>query len=252
MGWVMTRLQDEKTTRRQDDKTMNNTISNVIRWLVIIATPFLLTVLTVRVLIAWNSPSYPAWEYGRIEPDRYGFTPAERLELAEATLDYLQRPEPAAEVIYLLEDLRIPGTDDSLYNPAEIGHMLDVKIVADAFRTAMWVLLVIVVGGLIFLFARPQTRYQGAKALFQGGVFTGTAVLVVMVFIGIGWSVFFTLFHDIFFDPGTWTFLYTDSLIRLFPEQFWFDFALLWTGSILLSGAVLLAVGYWLMKRLAS
>jgi integral membrane protein (TIGR01906 family) len=234
------------TMRQQDNKTIS-----LVRWLVVIAMPFLLTVLTVRVLIAWDSPSYPAWEYGRIEPDRFGFTPAERLELAEATLDYLQRPEPAAEVIYLLEELRLPGTDDPLYNPAEIKHMLDVKVVADAFKTALWVLLAVVAGGLIFLFARPQTRYQGAKALFQGGVFTGTAVVVVLVFIGLGWSVFFTLFHDIFFDPGTWTFLYTDSLIRLFPEQFWFDFALLWTGSILLLGAIFAGVGYWLMKKLA-
>lgn len=221
-----------------------------IRWLVVIATPFLLTTLTVRLLIAWNSPSYPAWEYGRIAPDRFGFTPAERLELAEATLDYLQRPEPASDVIYLLEELRLPGTDNSLYNPAEIGHMLDVKNVADMFKTVMWGLLVVVVGGLIFLFARPETRVQGAKALLQGGVFTGAAVILVMIFIGIGWGIFFTLFHNLFFAEGTWTFAYSDSLIRLFPEQFWFDFALLWTGSILLLGAIMGGVGWFLLKKL--
>jgi len=221
-----------------------------IRWLVVIATPFLLTTLTVRLLIAWNSPSYPAWEYGRIAPDRFGFTPAERLELAEATLDYLQRPEPASEVIYLLEDLRLQGTDNSLYNPAEIGHMLDVKNVADMFKTVMWGLLVVVAGGLIFLFARPETRGQGAKALLQGGVFTGAAVILVMIFIGIGWGIFFTLFHNLFFAEGTWTFAYSDSLIRLFPEQFWFDFALLWTGSILALGAIMGGVGWFLLKKL--
>ncbi|MFO7680954.1 MAG: TIGR01906 family membrane protein [Chloroflexota bacterium] len=221
-----------------------------IRWLVVIATPFLLTTLTVRLLIAWNSPSYPAWEYGRIAPDRFGFTPAERLELAEATLDYLQRPEPASDVIYLLEDLRLPGTDNSLYNPAEIGHMLDVKNVADMFKTVMWGLLVVVAGGLIFLFAHPETRGQGAKALLQGGVFTGAAVILVMIFIGIGWGIFFTLFHNLFFAEGTWTFAYSDSLIRLFPEQFWFDFALLWTGSILLLGAILGGVGWFLLKKI--
>ena len=230
----------------------NNTLSNMIRWVVVVATPFLFTVLTVRVLIAWNNPSYPAWEYGRIDPDRYGFTSEDRLDMAEATLDYLQRPEPAPEVIYLLEDLRVPGTNDPLYNPSEIGHMVDVKVVADAFKSVLWVLLLVVAGGLIFLFARPDTRPMGAKALFQGGVFTGTAVILVMAFIGIAWTTFFTLFHDIFFAPGTWTFSYTDSLIRLFPEQFWFDFALLWTGSILLLGAVFAGAGYWLMKRWAS
>lgn len=233
-------------------KVNSNVFIAVVRWLIIIATPFLLTTLTVRALIAWDSPGYPAWEYGRIEPDRYGFTPEERLELAQATLAYLQRPEPAAEVIYLLEDLRLPGTDRPLYNPEEIGHMVDVKVVADAFQRVMWGLLVIVVGGLIFLFARPGTRYEGARAMFQAGVFTVTAVLLVLLFMGVAWGAFFTLFHDLFFPPGTWTFNYTDSLIRLFPEQFWFDFALLWTGSILLLGAAFILIGYWLKKKLVT
>ena len=100
----------------------NDTLTTIIRWLVVIATPLLLTTLTVRVLIAWNSPSYPAWEYQRIAPDRFGFSQEERLELAEATLDYLQRSEPASDVIYLLEDLRLPGTDNPVYNVAEIGR----------------------------------------------------------------------------------------------------------------------------------
>lgn len=228
------------------------TFLSIIRWLVVFATPFLLTTLTVRVLIAWNSPSYPAWEYQRIAPDMFGFTLAERQELADATLDYLQHPQPASEVIYLLEDMRLPGTNSPVYNAAEIGHMLDVKNVADSFKTAMWVLLLVVVAGLVFLFARPETRMQGAKALLQGGVFTVTAVFLVMIFIGIGWGVFFTLFHNIFFDSGTWTFAYSDSLIRLFPEQFWFDFALLWTGSILALGAILGGIGWFLMKRLGN
>ena len=227
-----------------------DTLTTIIRWLVIIATPLFLTTMTVRVLIAWNSPSYPAWEYQRIAPDRFGFSPEERAELADATLDYLQRSEPASEVIYLLEELRLPGTDNPVYNAAEVGHMLDVKNVADSFKTAMWVFMVIVVGGLIYLFARQETRMQGAKALLQGGVFTVTAVILVMIFIGIGWGVFFTLFHNIFFDSGTWTFAYSDSLIRLFPEQFWFDFALIWTGSILALGAILGAIGWFLMKKL--
>ena len=107
----------------------NSTLTKIIRWLVVIATPFLLTTLTVRVLIAWDNPSYPAWEYQRIAPDRFGFTPDERLALAEATLDYLQRPEPAVDVIYLLEDLRLPGTDNPVYNPAEIGQNESAKII---------------------------------------------------------------------------------------------------------------------------
>jgi hypothetical protein len=70
--------------------------------------PFFLGLGMIRAVIAWD---YPAFEYERIAPDRYGFLPEERLEYAQATLDYLQRPEPAEEVIYLLEELRLPNSD---------------------------------------------------------------------------------------------------------------------------------------------
>jgi integral membrane protein (TIGR01906 family) len=205
----------------------------------------------VRLLIAWENPSYPEFEYGRIAPDTFGFSDEERLALAEATLDYMQRPEPAEEVIYLLEDLRLPGTDQPLYNPAEIGHMIDVKNVADVFQTVLWFLGLIVVAGLIYLFFRPVTRPLAATALFQGGLLTIFLVLGIMLFMLAAWSLAFTVFHNLFFAEGTWTFAYSDSLIRLFPEQFWFDFGILWTSLILIGGALSTLAGYLLRRAWA-
>jgi integral membrane protein (TIGR01906 family) len=216
---------------------------------VVIALPFLLTIAMMRLVIAWDSPSYPEFEFGRIAPDRYGFTLEERLELAEATLAYLRRPEPADETIFLLEDLRLPGTSDSLYNQEEIGHMIDVKNVADNFMRLMYVLGVLVVGGLVFLLARPQTRREGYRALFQGGRLTAVILLVMGLLVAVAWNFVFVQFHEILFPPGTWTFSFEDSLIRLFPEQFWFDFGLLWTGGIFVMGIIIWAVGYFLLRR---
>ncbi len=227
----------------------NKRLYTIIRWLIVIAIPFLLILGTVRLLIAWENPTYPEWEYRRIAPDAFGFTLEERLALADATLNYLQRPEPAGEVIYLLEDLRLPGTDEPLYNEREIGHMLDVKNVADAFKSVLWVLSIIVVGGLILLLARPETRSQGAKALKHGGLLSVILVLAIILFMGVAWSLAFTVFHNLFFASGTWTFSYSDSLIRLFPEQFWFDFGLLWFGLILLEGIILALIGFGLGRR---
>ena len=222
----------------------NDTLNTIIRWAVVLAIPFLLALGTVRLLIAWDNPSYPAFEYGRIDPDPFGFTLAERLRYAEATLAYLRRPEPAQEVIYLLQELRLPDSDQPLYNEREIGHMIDVKVVADAFRTVLWILLLVVLGGLILLLGWPETRAQGAKALRQGGLLTVIIVIAVMIFMGVAWGLAFTVFHNLFFASGTWTFLYSDSLIRLFPEQFWFDFGMLWTGLILLGGIILALIGF--------
>ena len=229
----------------------NKRLYSIIRWLVVLAIPFLLTLGTVRLLIAWDTPTYPQFEYGRIAPDAYGFTMEERLELADATLAYLQRPEAASEVIYLLEDLRLPGTDKSLYNTEEIGHMLDVKNVADAFKGVLWVLAIVVIGGLIILFARSETRALGARAVKHGGLLSVILVVLIMLFMGVAWGLAFTLFHNLFFSAGTWTFNYSDSLIRLFPEQFWFDFGMLWFGLILLEGIILALVGYALGRKWA-
>lgn len=224
------------------------TFDKIIRWLVILATPVLLTVGTVRFLIAWDNPSYPEFEYGRIASDPYGFSDEERLQLALDTMTYLRRPEPAPEVIYLLEDLRIPGTDTPLYNEAEIGHMIDVKVVADAFKPALWISAIIGVGGLLYLMIREQTRHFGAKTMQYGGMFTVGLVIVIMLFMFLAWNLAFTVFHNIFFDPGTWQFSYTDSLIRLFPEQFWFDFGTIWTVTILAGGGLIALLGYALSK----
>jgi len=227
----------------------NKLLLNILRWLVIIATPFLLTVVTMRTVIAWDSPSYPEFEYGRIAADRYGFTEQERLELADATLAYLRHPDPAEETIFMLEDLRLPGTDQPLYNEGEISHMLDVKIVADAFKRVGWILAVIVVGGLAFLLSQSATRALGYKTMMHSGLLTAGILLVVGVLIGAAWNFVFVQFHEILFPPGSWTFAYTDSLIRLFPEQFWFDFGVIWVGGILLAGIVLAVLGKFLLRR---
>jgi integral membrane protein (TIGR01906 family) len=223
--------------------------AKIVRWLVVLAMPFLLTLGTLRLVIVWDSPSYPTFEYGRIAPDRYGFTQEERLELAEATLDYLRSSEPADEAIRLLEQLRLPGADQPLYNEREIGHMLDVKELTDLFSRLIWVAAIVVIGGLLYLLLQRERRTEGYRAMMHGGLFTTGALLLVIVLIGLSWNFVFTQFHEILFPPDTWTFSFSDSLIRLFPEKFWFDFGLVWTGAVLLEGIVLSVLGYWLLKR---
>ena len=226
----------------------NKALSTIIRWLVILTMPFFLGMGAIRAIIAWD---YPAFEYKRILPDIYGFTPEQRLELARGTLDYLQRPEPADEVIYMLEDLRLPGTDSPLYNAGEISHMIDVKVVADAMKRVAYITGAIALGGLAILLIPARTRHFGWRTL----MFAGLATVIVLVAIGlailIAWPIFFVQFHELLFPPGSWTFAYSDSLIRLFPEQFWFDFGVLVSGVTLALGSIVALIG-WLMSRRAA
>jgi integral membrane protein (TIGR01906 family) len=224
----------------------NKTLLTIIRWLVILAMPFFLGLGTIRAIIAWD---YPAFEYPRIAPDPYGFTPEQRLELAHGTLDYLQRPEPASEVIYLLEDLPLPGTTRPLYNESEISHMIDVKNVADAMKRIAYVAGGIVAVGLAILLIPRATRPFGWRTLMLAGLGTVIVLAVIALAILIAWPIFFVQFHELLFPPGTWTFAYTDSLIRLFPEQFWFDIGVLISVATLALGLLAALIGYWMTRR---
>lgn len=224
----------------------NKALIHILRWLITIAMPFFLGLGSIRLIIAWD---YPSFEYPRIEPDTFGFTLDERLELAHATLDYLQRPEPSSEVIYLLEELLLPGSNEPLYNDKEIGHMIDVKDVADGMKRVVQILAVIVMGGLAFLLVQPATRPEGYKAIMQGGVATTAVLLMIALFILLAWNIFFVQFHRLLFPPGSWTFSYSDGLIRLFPEQFWFDVGVIVSVGTFLEGVLVAIVGYVLSRN---
>lgn len=233
------------TTTQQQNPT--HPLHNLIQWLIILTMPFLLGFGTIRAVIAWD---YPAWEYQRIQPDRYGWTPDQRLALAQATLTYMQRPEPAPQAIHLLEELRLPEDNTQpLYNEREIHHMLDVKHLTDNIRNLFWLTAAIITGGLTLLMAQQKTRHLGKTAIMRGGIATVLTLTAIALFILIGWNFFFTFFHELLFPPGTWTFNYTDSLIRLFPEQFWFDVGVILSIVPLILGLITATAGHLWRKQ---
>ncbi|MDX1662816.1 MAG: DUF1461 domain-containing protein [Candidatus Promineifilaceae bacterium] len=241
---------------------MNSSGTMMVKWLVVLAIPFFLGFSTIRLFIN-SAELFLQYEYGKesfpadltfaseIQRQRLGLTPftqAERLALAQVAVDYLQRPEPAEEVIFLLEEQELPGRNESLYNPDEISHMIDVKRLTDTIARLNWLAGAIVLVGLGVLLLREETRTIAYQAIFYGGVATTAVLLGLGLFIVLGWSIFFVQFHELLFPPGTWTFAYTDSLIRLFPEKFWFDFGVLVSVTALLSGMVTALVGYGLTR----
>jgi integral membrane protein (TIGR01906 family) len=64
----------------------------------------------------------------------------------------------------------------------------------------------------------------------------------------ISWWKFFSTFHSLFFEEGTWVFLRSDTLIRLFPERFWMDVAVLVVALLIAEAITCTALG-WGCKR---
>jgi integral membrane protein (TIGR01906 family) len=227
---------------------VNNYITGIVRWLVILAMPILLLLTFARGLI---SEGYLRYEYGKADfpPDIYGFTQAERLELASVAIRFLWQEQPAEQAVAMLEAQRLPGSNQPLYNPYELSHMIDVKHFTEKLWRVYWGSVVLVLGGLGWLLARRETRPEAFNALLGGGLLTSGLLIGLTSFVLLSWRTFFIQFHELFFEPGTWTFNWSDSLIRLFPDRFWFDAGAIITVSTLVAGIIVAAVGYLLRRR---
>ncbi len=164
-------------------------------------------------------------------------------------IHFLNSPQPPEQAVAMLEALRLPGSSASLFTANELSHMVDVKRFTDRLWRLYPLTALIAVGGLLLLLARRATRSDGYAALFGGGLVTTALLLGLGVFVLVSWRTFFIGFHELFFPQGNWTFDWTDSLIRLFPDRFWFDAGVLLVGGILAAGLGVLGIGYWLGKR---
>lgn len=216
--------------------------SLLLSWLVTLLVPIALIGLGLRVLltplflsIEYNMPYFP--------PDEFGFTTEDRLKWAPYALDYLTNDE---DISYLADLKFEDGTP--LYNERELSHMDDVRLVTQGALRVWYVsLAILLLLGLWAWFGGWWPAYR--LGLMRGGwLMVGLAVTVgLIVVIGIAispnvfWN-FFAGFHSLFFEGDSWMFLYSDTLIRLFPIRFWQD-AFLLAAVIALGGGIALGLG---------
>ena len=190
------------------------------------------------------TPAFIRYEYGKPGfPAAQLYGAAERLALAEATLHNLRS---AAGPDYLWE-LRSQGQE--VYNPREVKHLLDVKVV---MRAAFWVqgiCALLGVAAILFLWRRPEGRRAVLRAVYQGSL----ALLILLLAIGLlaytSFDVFFVLFHRLFFQGDSWLFAYSDTLIQLFPVQFWMDATVVLAGLAVAESVLAAVVAHVLIRR---
>jgi integral membrane protein (TIGR01906 family) len=210
------------------------TLSRIIAWLITIFVPFALTFVGLRLLL---TPAFPQVEYRTpgFPADDYGFTLQDRLHWSTISINYLVNN---ADISYL-GDLTFPD-GSPLYNQRELSHMHDVKQVVIPvlwIGYAVWLLMVVL--GLWARFGGWWQEYL--RGLRRGGWLTLGLVVVLGIFAATSFWQFFTIFHELFFTGGSWLFLYSDTLIRLFPLPFWED-AFLFAGVLDVIGGLVLAL----------
>jgi integral membrane protein (TIGR01906 family) len=206
-----------------------------ISWLVTILVPVALVLTAVRLMMTpvflrleYNTPNFP--------PDSYGFTKEDRLYWSRFALDYLLNE---AGISYL-GDLRFKdGT--LVYNERELRHMVDVKnVVRGALLVWYLSLAALLILGVWAWLGRWLDDYR--RGLRRGGWLTVILLGLIIFFVLLSFGVVFVAFHNVFFAEGTWMFLWSDTLIRMFPERFWRDI-FIYVGFLAMAGGIGMGLG---------
>jgi len=215
---------------------------SILSLIITLIIPIALIGLGLRVLL---SPLFLQVEYNMpyFPPDEFGFTKADRLKWAPYALNYLTN---SADISYL-GDLKFED-GKPLYNERELSHMNDVKRVTQGTLKVWYISLVAL--ALLGIWA----WIGGWGDTYRLGLMRGGWLMVILS-IGIGlialigiavspnlFFQFFAGFHSLFFEGDSWLFLFSDTLIRLFPIRFWQD-AFLWAAVIALGGGIALGLG---------
>jgi integral membrane protein (TIGR01906 family) len=211
------------------------TLQKILSRFVTLLLPVALTFIGVRLLltqtfpeIEYRTPGFPA--------DEYGFALQDRLQWSGISIDYLLNDAD----ISFLGDLTFPN-GVPLFNERELSHMQDVKNVVQPVLWVGYGVWFLVLGlGLWARFGGWWTEY--VRAVWHGGWLTVGITVAIGFFAVISFWQFFTVFHELFFTGDSWQFLYSDTLIRLFPMRFWQD-VFLFTGGLDMLGGLALGLG---------
>ena len=213
----------------------------VMQVLLAVCFPVILLVLAVRAVasplflwVEYNRPGFPG--------DGYGFSTDDRMTYGSYAVDYLSNWSGPR---YLGELVNRSG--DKLFGDGEVSHMADVKLVIlSAFGAGV---LLILLSLIAVIYLRRRSPGGVRRGLFAGSIVTLVIIISLGVLAVLGWEQFFAQFHSVFFASGTWTFSLQDTLIRLFPGQFWVDGGIVVAGLVLIASLVTLILTWPTRKR---
>lgn len=137
-------------------------------------------------------------------------------------------------------DAPLGDADEPFLDADERSHMEDVSALVRTLALILVAALLVALGAGAWL--RTEPARIGRVMLATAGL-VGTVAIVLALAFALAFDTAFTVFHELFFPPGTWQFATGSNLITLFPEPFWFDAALLAGASVLVVAALVSVIG---------
>lgn len=232
---------ERRNAEREQAANAKPVLPRVMQVLLAVFYPVVLLVLAVR---AVTSPLFLWAEYHRpgFPGDGYGFNADDRMTYGSYAVDYLSNWSGPR---YLGELVNRSG--EKLFQDGEVSHMADVKLVILSAFGAGALLGLFCIAAIIYL--RRRSTGGVRRGLFAGSIVTLAIIIGLGALAVLGWERFFTEFHRIFFANGSWTFALEDTLIRLFPGQFWIDAGIVIAALVLLTALVTLILTWPTRRR---
>jgi integral membrane protein (TIGR01906 family) len=210
-------------------------VQKIIYWLFACCLPVLLFTST----ICWEVNALKLYEYGFVKYEISQDTDIDSKQLtavARHLIDYFDLRVDTAQI-----EVNKNGAKFNLFNDRELIHLEDVR---GLIQRDYWVqrgsLLLMAICALALFFGFRSGWRVPVRGLFWGSVITLGLMIFLALWAFFGFERFFILFHLISFSNQYWMLNpATDYLIRLFPEGFFYDAALLGYGVIIFSALII-------------
>jgi integral membrane protein (TIGR01906 family) len=172
---------------------------------------------------------------------------ADRLRISQDELDRIN-----GEIVWDIfsgGDFDVTFDDgEPVLDAEERSHMNDVSRLVRILVILDLVAMAFAAWGGRLLRTEPD-RLGRMLVVGAGGV--GVATVAIGIFAVVAWDSAFTLFHELLFPPGTWSFPPDSTMILLYPPEFWFDAAMI-AAALVLATAATLSIAGWRRVREAA
>ncbi len=201
-----------------------------------------LATMVVIVAFAVLALMIPIYMHGALDragsPGFLDVSPAQTHALSDATVGELLLG-PGTFVDPPLGDGRI-----HFYDAAEVSHLRDARTVLYGLLALAGLSIVVIAVAAI----RSRRVARLWRAMSVGAGVLAVAFVVIGALFLVAFDAAFTLFHEIFFPGGNWSFDFaTEHLVQLYPIPFWQEATTIIGGTVVVAGGLI----WWFAGRRA-
>ena len=147
------------------------------------------------------------------------------------------------EALYLINNLHgyFRGKnvlEQNFFSTQAILHLNDVKQIFQTIKILNLVSLALLCFSIIYLFRARECELI-VKSLIRGSIFAIVSTILISSIFILNFNYAFEKLHLILFRNNLWLFDSTDSLFKLFPQNFFMAFARILTADIIVTSLII-------------